>query len=192
MQLSEDKFEEIKEKVKEHLIEHPKRYIHILGVVEMSEYLAKKYDVDPLKAKIAALLHDYSKYDDSDLSPLNADDRAMAEKYPYLAHAYLSAYAARDIFKIEDEDIFNAIYNHVVGRVGMSRLEEIVFISDFTEKNRTYDACIKTREILLNEGIEKAIISSIEKTIDHNLDSGYKAHPNQIRVLNYYKEKILC
>ena len=38
-----------------------KRWKHTLGVVEAAIKLAKRFDGDPDKAELAALLHDYSK-----------------------------------------------------------------------------------------------------------------------------------
>ena len=70
----------------------------------------------------------------------------------------------------------------------ISLLEEIVFVSDFTEEGRTYEDCIKCREILLNKGIDEAIIYSYEATMNH-ID-GSNPHPLQIEVLKSYKEKI--
>lgn len=185
MVLSESSYNEMVEALKLHLKDHPKRFTHIMGVVKMSEYLAKRYNVDVLKAKIAALLHDWSKYEDNDLSPLTPEKREYAKKYPYLAHALLSRVAAEKVFKIDDEDILNAIENHVVGRCGMSLLEEIVFISDFTEEGRVYDDCIKCRDILINKGINEAILFSCESSIAHS----ESAHPNQLELIKIYKEK---
>ena len=186
MELSEERFNEIKEMTRIHLSQHEKRFNHILGVCKMSEFLAKKYNVDVIKAKIASILHDYAKYDQN-VCDLNSKDRKECEKYPFLLHAYLSEYAAKTIFKIDDEDILNAIRNHVIGRTHMSILEKIVFIADFTEEGRTYEECIKCREILLNKGIDEAIVYSYESTMNH-IDSN--PHPMQVEALNYYKEKL--
>ncbi len=185
MQLSESSYNEILNEVKNHLIDHPNRFAHILGVVEMSELLANKYGVDPLKAKIAAVLHDYSKYDDN-YEILSIEEQEYCKKYPYLGHAYLSYMEAKNKFGIDDNDILNAIKNHVVGRTDMSVLEAIIFIADFTEKNRTYDDCIKCREILLNQGLKEAIVYSCESSIAHSKD----AHPNQLDVLKKFKESL--
>ena len=185
MELSEERFNEIKDAVEAHLIDHKKRFTHIMGVVDMASKLALRYNCDVVKAKIAALLHDYSKYD-TQIELLSEEDKRECIKYPFLLHAYLSEYYAKHTFKIDDSDILLAIRNHVVGRPGMTLLEEIIFISDFTEINRTYDDCIKCREILLNKGIKEAIIYSYEATMNH-IDSS-DPHPLQFEALKYYKE----
>ena len=52
-------FKELKEIVKSKM--SLKRFTHTLGVVEMSEKLAKIYNADLEKCKVAALLHDICK-----------------------------------------------------------------------------------------------------------------------------------
>ena len=52
-------FNEISKDLAKHL--SPKRYRHVLGVVEAAEELAKVYEVDIKKARLAALLHDCAK-----------------------------------------------------------------------------------------------------------------------------------
>ncbi len=115
---------------------NPKRLAHIYGVAEMAEFLAKRYGVDPNKAKIAGLMHDYSKYDNFDelKDLLSKEDQIECEKYPFLYHAYLSAIFFKKLVS-DDEDIYNAIRYHVFGKPNMNMLEAIIMISDFTETN---------------------------------------------------------
>ena len=134
-------YSELVIKAKNVLEEHykdknPKRLAHIYGVAEMAELLAKRYGIDENKAKIAALMHDYSKYDDFDnlKDLLSKEDQKECEKYPFLYHAYLSAEAYLK-YVGNNKDIYNAIRNHVFGRPKMSMLEAIIMISDYTEKS---------------------------------------------------------
>ena len=171
---------------------HKNRLEHIYGVAEMAEYLGKKYNVDPNICKACAYMHDYSKYDDFNelKSLLSIEDQKECEKYPFLYHAYLSAIFFKK-YVSDDIDMYNAIRYHVFGRPNMSKLEEIIMISDFTEKNRKYDACIKCRNILLNDdSMDRAIYESLLSTINHNIEEGKDAHPLQIEVLKQYEERI--
>ncbi|MBR4496690.1 MAG: bis(5'-nucleosyl)-tetraphosphatase (symmetrical) YqeK [Acholeplasmatales bacterium] len=186
---------ELYEKCKEMLInhyggKHQDRLEHSFGVVEMAEYLAGIYRQDIEKAKIAAILHDYCKYDDiEDVKKLLTEEEIFeCEKYPFLYHAYGSAYFYKNNIG-DDEDIFNAIYNHVFGRPSMSKLEAIIMISDYTEKNRKYAACIKAREMLLDGEFNQAIVYSLEQTMKHCLEQHENPHPRQLEVYNEYLEK---
>ena len=182
--------EKAKELVSEKLKDHQKRLIHTLGVCEMAEYLAKEYNVDIEKAKVAALMHDYSKYDDPKEFAylLTKEEKEECEKYPFLYHAYLSAYNYKKLFDDFDIDIFNAIHNHVFFLCNMSKLEEIIMIADYTEKNRTYDDCIRCREILLSGNMDLAIYESLVATSKHCGDN--PLHPEQFKVLKEYEKRL--
>lgn len=173
--------------------EHQKRFKHIVGVMNMVELLAGIYNVDITKAKCAALIHDYYKYEDLDtlLSYIKNDsEKEECKKFPFLAHAYASANALYDIFNIYDEEIYMAIHSHVFGRPHMSRLEEIITIADFTEEGREYEDSIKCRDILLNEGIDEAIVYFLKSSIAHVEKAGGSAHPDELIILKEYEEKL--
>lgn len=172
---------------------HKNRLTHILGVAEMAELLAIRYGVDKEKALVAAYMHDYSKYDDPAVAIGVFTDEEINEcrRYPFLFHAYMSAYKYKEFAKDDfDIDIYNAIRNHVFGRVGMSALEEIVMISDYTEKNRKYPTCIECRKILLTGNKDLAIYKALSYTIDHAVKKGEEAHPEQIKVREIYRKKL--
>ena len=169
------------------------RLNHILGVAEMASFLAKKYNCDVEKALIASYMHDYSKYDDVSEIELVLSNEEIEEcrKYPFLYHAYGSAYKYKEYFFDDfDADVFNAIYNHVFGRPDMSLLEAIVMISDYTEKNREYPSCIECRNILLSGKFNEAICYSLEKTIEIVKKDGKNPHPRQLIVYNQYLKKV--
>lgn len=167
---------------------NPKRLNHILGVAKMAKKLAKIYDVDEEKAEIAGLMHDYIKYESNEemiklIDEVDLYDCSICE---VLLHSYASANMYKRLGG-NDLDIYNAIRNHVFGRLNMSKLEEIILIADYTEETREYKDCITCREILFEKGIYEAIYYSTEKTIKFVLDRGLTPHPTQIDVLNYYK-----
>lgn len=175
----------VKEKFK---AEHMDRYEHTLGVVKMAEYLALKYNVDIQKAKLAAYLHDYCKFDSTAYieTILTESEILECRAYPVLYHSYGSA-AYYKKFIGEDEDVYQAIRNHVFGRLGMSRLEEIILISDYTEENRVYQDCVTCRDILLKDRFYEAIYQSTKNTIEFLKKRGFKPHPLQEEVLLYYE-----
>ena len=92
---------------------HKKRLTHIYGVAEMAGFLAERMGLDKYRAEAAGYMHDYSKYDDFDLEKLylSDEDQKECEKYPFLYHAYLSAYHTRELLT-DDEEIYQAVRNH--------------------------------------------------------------------------------
>ncbi|MDE7263145.1 MAG: bis(5'-nucleosyl)-tetraphosphatase (symmetrical) YqeK [Anaeroplasmataceae bacterium] len=167
------------------------RYQHTLGVAKMAKALAKKYHVSVKKAMLASYLHDFCKYDSKEQVDmlLREEDKAVCQNYPVLYHSYASAeYYKKNIGN--DEEVYQAIRNHVWGRVGMSRLEEIILISDYTEENRMYPNCIACREILLSGKLNSAIYYSTKYTIEFLQKQNLKPHPMQLEVYHYYER--LC
>lgn len=193
MQLSEQKINEIYKSVyKKYKEKGIERFNHILGVVKMATYLAQEYGVSKEKAEVAALLHDYYKYESIEemKSYLNEpSDLEKCEQCNVLYHAYCSAKAAKEVFNITDEEIISAIKNHVYGKINMSKLDEIILISDYTEEGRQYPDCIKCREILLSGKMDEAIYLSTKNTIEFVRDRNLKVMPEQEEILLKYKEK---
>ena len=172
--------------------EHQNRLKHIYGVAKMAKYLANIYGVDEVKAQIAAYMHDYIKYESEEemLKLINKEDVLECMNCKVLLHSYASANMYLKLVG-DDIDIYNAIRNHVFGRTNMSKLEEIILISDYTEENRMYENCIKCREILLEGKLNEAIYFSTKCMIEHIKSENLDPHPLQVKVLEEYERKLL-
>lgn len=119
------------------------RRTHSLNVAEEAVRYAKKYGGDIDKARLAGLLHDVTKETDFDtqLQIIENGGIMLSElerRSPKLWHAISGAVYVRDVIGIDDEDIFNAIRYHTTGRAGMSQLEKLIFLADFTSAERSY------------------------------------------------------
>lgn len=55
-------------------------------------------------------------------------------------HGIAGAYFLQVRMGVTDPDVLNAVRYHTVGRAGMTRLEEIVYLADLISEDRTYDA----------------------------------------------------
>jgi predicted HD superfamily hydrolase involved in NAD metabolism len=181
----------IKEIVFEKFKNYPNRLTHTLGVCDMAVSLAKKFNVSEEKAIIAALLHDICKYEDLDtMKRLINDDNIFNEfkNTPEIYHAYAAANYAKDVLNIHDEEIINAIRYHVTGRLNMTLLEEIIFISDYTEINRKYESCIICRNEL-NKNFYNAFYLCYNYTIEHLEQNNKDVLKIQYQLRDYYKNK---
>ena len=141
----------IKADVKAKFENHPKRYEHTLGVVQTAVSLALSYGMDPDKAYLAALFHDYTKYDTVAMQTalLTKEVIAAYEDFPVMYHALSAAEVLNNTYGIEDEEILNAIRYHVCGREGMTMLDKIILIADKTEPSRSYELVSKLRAMSL-------------------------------------------
>ncbi len=196
MQFSDQKINEVREivlqKYKQKYPDKMSRYKHILGVAKMCEYLAGIYNVDKSRAIICGLVHDYYKYESIDemKTLIDPKDLLECEKYPVLYHSYSSSEALAKVFNIDDLEMKSAIRNHVFGHTNITKLEEILLISDYTEENRTYKDCITCRNILLNGYLDNAIYLSTLYTINFLKKQNLEVHPMQYEVLYEYERKI--
>ncbi|SHJ51680.1 bis(5'-nucleosyl)-tetraphosphatase (symmetrical) YqeK [Tepidibacter formicigenes] len=186
-------FEEIL-KILENMITK-KRLIHSLGVVESAKKLARIYNTDIKKAEIAALLHDCGKClkKEEVLHYVKKYDILLDEiekKELELAHGKVGAYLAKNIFKIEDDEIFSAITYHTTGKKNMTKLDKIIYLADFIEPNRNYSGVEELRNIAYNDNLDKALLMSFDNTIKYVVSIKKIIHPRTIEARNFLLEQL--
>lgn len=164
--------EEVKGFLKNRLSE--KRFNHSVNVADECRKLAKTYGEDEEKAYFAGLVHDVCKEVPAQElkqmaveSNLNMTEAELETKA--LWHAVAGAGFVRDSLMIEDEDIINAVRFHTIGRAGMTRLEEIVYVGDLISADRTYKDVKKFRKLAyqdMDRVMLEALIFSIESVTE--------------------------
>ena len=182
--------DEIKTKLKAILKES--RYLHSLSVAKTAESLAQKYGADTDKAYIAGLVHDCAKcfsteelLDKMDGYNIKPDSETLAS--PPLWHSFVGAYEAKEVYGIEDEEIFDAIYYHTLGKEKMPLLTAIIYLADAIEPMRNYPGVELIRS-QAGKSLEKAIYLYTKGTIDYVKRRGLKLHPNALKVRDYYSQ----
>ena len=186
-------FDEIQHRVSQWM--GKKRFKHTLGVVESATQLAKLYNVDVEKARLAALLHDCAKEmplkEMQDLVKENnykADEELLANGN--LLHGLAGMIRAKLEFSITDSEILEAIRVHTTGKVGMSKLDKVIFLADYIEPNRReIPGLSKIRQIVF-QNIDQAICLSSERTIRYLEDNGNKIDPMTIKTYEFYGGKL--
>ena len=174
-------FNELKEIAKSKM--SLKRFTHTLGVVEMSEKLAKKYNADIEKCKVAALLHDICKEMDMKyiknicknnfMSELSEEDLENNE----ILHGFAGSYYVKNELGIDDKEILSAIKYHTVGAKNMTLVEKIVYIADAIEYGRNYPSVVEIREETFKD-LDRGILMEIEHKEKYLESIGKKSHPN--------------
>lgn len=183
-------FNELKEIVKSKM--SLKRFTHTLGVVEMSEKLAKIHNADIEKCKVAALLHDICKEMDMEyiknicknnfMNELSEEDLENNE----ILHGFTGAYYAKNELGINDKEILSAIKYHTVGEKNMTLVEKIVYIADAIEYGRNYPSVAEIREETF-KNLDKGILMEIEHKERYLKSVGKKSHSNT----DEFKKQIL-
>lgn len=117
------------------------RYRHTLGVMYTAGALAMAHDCSLEQAQMAGLLHDCAKCIPNKkklkICKKHGIELSEIEKAnPFLIHAKLGVYIAREKYHIEDLEILSAIRWHTTGCENMTDLEKIIYIADYIEPGR--------------------------------------------------------
>lgn len=171
------------------------RYVHTLGVMYTAAALAMRYGEDLEKAQVAGLLHDCAKCipNEKKLKLCRQNEIPISEveeKSPFLLHAVLGAYLAREKYEIKDQDILNAIACHTTGKPDMSLLEKIIFIADYIEPMRSKAENLPLIRRLAFEDLDQAVYITLRDTLLY-LEKEKSCLDNQtIIAYNYYRQLI--
>lgn len=188
-------FEEIKKNLSSKMSE--KRYNHILRVSEKAKELAKIYNLsekDKIKVELAGLLHDLAKeFKIEELIKLVAnkyeeikeEDKINSILHGFGASEYikLNKDEFKTILEYLDDDLYNSLNYHTIGRENMSLNEKIVYLADAIEDKRNYEGVDEIRK-LANEDIDKALILELEIKIKSLLKRKLTIHVNTIKMWN--------
>lgn len=185
--------------------EEPQRLEHTLGVYRESLWMSKVFGLseeDSYSVCAAALLHDIAKILPLEKALLLAEKQGKTLKtdIPTVIHQYTGAMLALEDFgrDIVNDDILSAIECHTTGKAGMTPLDKMLFVADFTEAGRKYRSCLEFREYL-HDGCEKInkndknaryqLLDDVTKrivgyTITYLTEKGKKIDPAMIEAWN--------
>lgn len=171
-----------------------KRYEHTQGVAYTSSALAMRYGEDIRKAELAGLLHDCAKCLDNEkkIHICKKNDISISDaeqRNPFLLHAKVGGHLAKTKYKIDDEDIINAILYHTTGRPGMSLLEKIVYIADYIEPGRDHAPNLDEVRSLSFQDLDEALLRILEDILVHLKESSKEIDPMTQMTYEFYKRK---
>lgn len=144
--------------------------------------LAQRHGVDPEKAELAGLLHDWTRDDPRERLVREAEDAGLTvtpeeREHPYLLHAPLAAKQLAEAFPRLPDDVLHAISAHTVGDVPMSDLDKVIYIADMIEPQRAYPGVERLREVARDEPLSEAFRECYAHTVRHVLETGGVLHP---------------
>jgi len=134
-----------------------KRYTHTLGVERAARILGTYCLPERiLELSAAALLHDIAKElpRHEQLRLMDQSEQSFSEE-DFESEALFHAFAAPVVIKAEfpefaTKDILSSVFLHTSGGENMSLFDEIIFLADFVEDGREYDACRELRAELFH------------------------------------------
>ncbi len=168
-----------------------RRFEHTLGVAGTAQRLAPRCGVEPMRARLAGLLHDCAKSMPLDqmrqLVIANLPDLDAAElETRAILHAPAGMVVARDEYGVRDPRILSAIRKHTVGDGHMSPMDALIFVSDFIEPGREPFPGLEKARRLAEKDIFGAMCCCAELTEKHLRSRGQSVHPRTLQLLETY------
>lgn len=182
--------DEIKEILSSRISE--RRLYHSNCVMKKCIELALIHGIDEEKAALVGIAHDIARemkdeewfeYCKKYGISIDEDEKEL----PVLLHAKVGADIAKREFGFTDE-MADAIKYHTIGKVGMDRLSEILFLADSISEDRSYGGLEESRK-LSNENIDLAMISVLDSTIELRIRKKEPIHIETVNLRNSYIRK---
>ena len=154
----------------------PRRQEHSFSVAALAETLCLRYGASPQKGFLAGLAHDIAreKTEEQLLILAAADGRTLAEyerQNPVLLHGRAAAAILCGELGVEDEEVLQAVRDHVAGRPAMGLLAKILFAADFLEPGRPFLNAEFRRKTLGLE-LDAMLLMVMERLFDYFRQEG--------------------
>ncbi len=172
-------------------VQDEKRYEHTLGVAFTAASLAMRYGADVKQAQVAGLLHDCAKCMTNEerlsICKKNKLEVTPVEKAnPFLLHAKVGAFLAKEKYGIQDEEILSAVRFHTTGRPNMTLLEKIVFTADYIEPSRKTAPNLDEVRTLAFQNLDMALCKILSDTLDYLDTVDQEIDPMTKETYDYY------
>ncbi len=171
-----------------------RRFRHSLQVAAVARDLAENYGVDPEKAYLTGILHDYAKgMAASELLNIatinNLLEHEVDSRVPDLLHAPVGAFLLETELDIDDQEILQAVKHHTLGSLHMSELDKIIYLADMIEPGRDFPG-LERLKCITWRNLDEAMLFGLESTIKYCLDQQRIIHPLTIEVRNHFLREV--
>lgn len=158
-----------------------KRFVHSLGVVEVSRMLAERFGLSSDDAAYIGVYHDAYRYQADGTAPAYCRAHGVEvfpeeEKEPMLLHGALAAiHFPQDAEGDVPEYFQAAVRHHTLGHKEMGRYGAILYIADYMEPGRKHLDDDDRRRILSGERLEDMIITIMDMQGEYFRREGIKS-----------------
>lgn len=181
-----NKIKEYKELLEKRL--NKGRYYHSLCVADEAKRLAEKYGGNEEKCYLAGLLHDITKNStpEEHLEIFKSNNISLSQiemSAEKLWHAVSGALYIESNLGIEDNEILDAVRYHTTAKADMSLTAKILYLADFTSKDRNYPDVNIIRN-LVDKSLEEAFIYALKYSIIDLTERSKAIHPDTVDAFN--------
>ena len=163
---------------------------HVLRVEVEALELARLYEVEPQRARLAALVHDLVRHKSGpELLELAAEYGLRPDPVetaaPVLVHGPVAAKMLLRDYAYADDEALLGIDCHTTARPGMSMLEKVLFVADKIEPGKL-DRSPAWREVadLAPRDIDAALLRFLDLRIDEAVQEHLPIHERMIDARN--------
>ena len=178
--------DEIKEILKKRL--NDKRYYHSLCVADEAERLALKYGGDAEICYFAGLVHDITKnaseeehlkiFETFGIILNNVEKNAKKLWHAMSGEAYI-----KYMLGIDNTEILDAVRYHTTAKANMSLTAKILYLADFTSRDRDYDDVDEMRR-LVDISLEESMIYALKYSINDLVQLSRAIHKDTLEAYN--------
>lgn len=168
----------------------PSRFNHSLSVSFTAERMALVYGVDPYEARVAGMLHDWSKALTAEEQFAEAERLALdfgvsLDLVKPLLHGSIAARVLPSIFPELSAGVLQAIDRHTLGAPDMNALDMVIFVADGIEplrkKNPVLDA---QRKMVGKTSLEELYWQSFGDGVAYVIDTRRYLYPGTLKIYN--------
>ncbi|WP_283678262.1 bis(5'-nucleosyl)-tetraphosphatase (symmetrical) YqeK [Lentilactobacillus sp. Marseille-Q4993] len=163
------------------------RFNHVLRVEQTAIELAEANGVDPERASIAGLVHDYAKQR-PDIDFINAIkeyhlDPVLLDYGNAIWHGVVGWLFVKNELGINDIEILNAVKYHTVGHEVMTKLEQIVYMADYIEPGRDFPE-VETARRVTKKSLQDGVAFQAKQTLSYLIENNKPVFPQTIITYN--------
>ncbi len=161
---------------------------HCLGTAKAASELAERYGVDPEKAYLAGIVHDYAKplsghklIEIADQLQVPLDN--ITRQQHKLLHAPVGAVLLEKELGISDPGILKAVAFHTTGHGRMSTFEKVLYLADYIEENRQFEGLEEIRKAAKSD-LDLALLNAVDMAIRSIIVRRLMLHPHSVAFRN--------
>ena len=168
----------------------PRRLAHSLSVGLVAQRLACRYGADPFLARVAGILHDWSKAEPASgligrAHELGIDLGVDPSLVGPLLHGMVAARVLPSRYPELPREVWQAISRHTLGAADMTTLDACLFVADGIEPlRRSAPAIERQRAHVLTEGIAALYLESLSDGMAYVIESRRYLYPGTVAIYN--------
>lgn len=130
-----------------------KRHKHSLAVGRLAPEYAKVVGIDAKKAWLTGNLHDITKSWSKEKHREFLEEQGYKESdfKDFQLHSTTGALWVKNVYKLDDEEVYNAILRHTNLAMELSDLDRVVFAADKLCEGRAYDGVQQLRKLMFED-----------------------------------------